>query len=147
MTPEARARQEAGWAKLQDIMEDEELSILDIDIWYQISRRYRAVARVPEGMTPQQALLDATLHYEREMSARHGFKEPDVEYHTRHVNSMNDEAATCRFGDFAVRYPDRYPDCYREVNHKTFMAFKKAGGGTTMARFYDRKIQATEALK
>lgn len=75
MTPEALARQEANWTKLQAIRELEELEVVDVDVWYQMSRKFRSIGRLPEGKTAQEALLEAKMD-----GLRRDFRESSLSY-------------------------------------------------------------------
>lgn len=77
--------------------------------WKQTSRKYRMIARIPEGYTAIEAL-----------------KESDPKAAEDLLRRLNQWAANSfrRLG----RPSDKFKDCFRELDEETFKAFRKAGG-------------------
>lgn len=91
-------------------------------VWFQTSRRYRSIARLPEGMTPQQALI-----WGMEGHNKH-FKDPGISNHERKwAESLDDRSASSQF----MRVYSSYPfaaHCNKELTEEEFKAFRDAGG-------------------
>ncbi len=137
MTPEARRRMEEGYQKLQDIMEDEELEVVDPDVWYQTSRRFRTVARVPEGKSAMELVIEEEIA-DLSLSPEHPRYQYWLEEIPRHVHAGGEEAATDTFCSRYAGRPKYRETCQKELNHKSFLAFRAAGGETVSGRFYAR---------
>lgn len=137
MTPEARQRMVDGYAKLQEIMEDEELETVDPDIWYQTSRRGRTVARIPEGRSAVEVLIEAEIA-NIGLPPEHPNHKHWVEEIPRRVRERGEEDATRTFCSLYAGRPPYRETCQKELNHKSFLAFRAAGGETVSARFYAR---------
>jgi hypothetical protein len=96
--------------------------------WHQVSRAYRGVARLPEGMTGTEALIDA----ERRSDHPH----------------PNLETWATRMGE--AHAGEHYLRCYagrdghsRDLDIPTFAAFRKLGGGTYLQWAYDKGLGKT----
>jgi len=82
--------------------------------WYQTSRKFRCLARLPEGMTGKEALLEEAKK-ERPWDAE------------KWVNCLGERSA----GDHWLRcYSRRVEECNQQVSQKVFDAFRRLGGGT-----------------
>jgi hypothetical protein len=92
--------------------------------WHQVSRRYRSLARLPDGLSGVTALIDAELRSE--------YPHPDLESWAKGL------------GD--THAGDHYLRCYAlrdgnvcELDIPTFAAFRKLGGDTYMAGGYKNR--------
>ncbi len=137
MTPEARRRMVEGYAKHLEIMEDEELEVVDPDVWYQTSRRGRTVARVPEGRDAMEVLIEAEIA-DIALPPEHSNYQYWVEEIPRRVRERGEESATRTFCSLYAGRPPYCETCQKELNHKSFLAFRAAGGETVSGRFYAR---------
>jgi hypothetical protein len=83
------------------------------DGWYQVSRRFRTVARLPDGMTGIEALArDARKSYGRDSE--------------EWANMLGERSA----GDHWLRCFADKKGCWKELDQPTFDAFRKLGGRT-----------------
>lgn len=120
MTPEALARQEANWTRLQAIMELEELEVVDVDVWYQMSRKFRSIGRLPEGKTAHEALLEAKMD-----GLRRGFREssPSYKYWAKEakmrVAQMEEYSA---IHEFITGYAHLYGGLTKTLNNKSLLS-------------------------
>lgn len=77
--------------------------------WRQTSRKFRMLAKIPDGMTGMQALREADPRAADELEDR-----------------MNRQAAdTFRRSHICKTL---FPECFQEVDQPTFDAFRRAGG-------------------
>ena len=94
----------------------EELDVPDPKVWYQVSRKFRHVARLPEGMTPQQALLWAQEEYAKIFPEGSCFGIPSDERSAK---------------DMFLRTYTSYPfaaHLHRTLSVLEFAEFRKRGG-------------------
>lgn len=89
--------------------------------WYQVSRRFRHLARLPEGKTGVEALIDARL-------ASIGGVRPDFwpGEVRRWAESLGEASAADHFMRVYARYT---PGLTCTVDADTFEAFRRLGGG------------------
>jgi hypothetical protein len=87
------------------------MNTINPNAWFQISRAYRTVARLPEGKTGIQALIDATKD-----------RREDAE---RWANGLGEASA----GDHYLRVHSPKKD-QLELTFHEFAAFRRMGGGT-----------------
>lgn len=76
--------------------------------WMQTSSKYRMIARIPEGMTAFQALRAASPDEYAHLMTQFERRAADI---FRRLNNQS-----------------KFPECYRELDQETFLAFRKAGG-------------------
>jgi hypothetical protein len=92
--------------------------------WFQVSRRYRTVARLPDGMTGIEALIEAQAQSE--------YPHPDYE---KWAKGMGEGSA----GDHFLRCYAKKQELWMELGRRTFEAYRKAGGETYAVAFYRRQ--------
>lgn len=96
-----------------------------VGTWFQVSRRYRMIARLPEGMTPKDAL--------RAAMRKHADGPPrDLLPHeeARITDTPDDIAA----GQFLCIYSGYYEELHGTLSVVMFKAFRAVGGGFYRAR-------------
>ena len=81
------------------------------DGWFQVSRKYRTVARLPEGKTGKEALLESSRR-----------SVPDA---PRWVACLSERDAA----DYWGRVHARAASLWLELDVATFAAFRRLGGG------------------
>lgn len=84
--------------------------------WYQVSRRWRTVARLPDGKTGVQALTEAETRRDAEKWAK-----------------MLGEGSA---GDHFLRCHANKDGLWKELDVPTFAAFRKLGGDTYQSAHY-----------
>ena len=91
--------------------------------WFQISRRHRMLARLPEGMTGKEALFEAR---KKEIGPKHwgGYWEEDT---AKWVNNLGEESCAEHFRRVYSTY-DKTLNI--TLDEKTFNAFRSLGGRT-----------------
>lgn len=93
-------------------------------VWFQVSRRYRTIARLPEGMTPQQALIGGMEEHNKHFGDL-GVSKQDREQ----VLSMQDHSAASQFLRVYTDFPStKY--LQKELSEEEFQTFRDAGGGS-----------------
>lgn len=92
-----------------------------VGTWFQVSRRYRHVARLPEGSTPKDAIRSV-------MGKHRGLPEREILPHEeKWLDAMSDDAA----GEFFLRvYARYYENLYMTLSVALFEAFRAVGGDT-----------------
>lgn len=101
----------------------EELDVPDPKVWYQVSRKFRQVARLPEGMTPQQALLWAKEEYAKLFEDEGGVRDWERE----EILKESDWGAKLTFLRTYTCYPFAQ-HLHRELSMAEFAEFRKQGG-------------------
>jgi len=92
------------------------------DVWFQISARYRTIARLPEGMTGKQALRWAEEEYGKYSQERWGLSR------TEHLaDRFNDSLAASHFLRCYTCYPFA-KHLQKELSIEEFRLFRAAGG-------------------
>lgn len=99
----------------------------DSEVWYQVSRNHRIVARLPEGKTGIQALIDAETRLDRERWAQR-MGEGNAGDHYLRCHAMR------RDGD------------WQQLTNVAFNAFRAAGGDTYRTKAWLRLQSRLEAL-
>ncbi len=105
----------------------------DPEVWYQVSRNARMVARLPEGQTGIEALIDA----QRASPVRSDY--------ALWARRMGEGSA----GDYYLRchaLRDR-PELHKELTREEFAAFRKAGGETYMTKTWQRLKKRLDVLE
>lgn len=101
----------------------EERAVALIDAgWFQVSRHHRMLARLPEGKTGTEALIEARL--KAIGGFRPGYWPAEVR---RWAEGMGEARAAEHFRRVYAWYTDGLT-C--KVNHETFEAFRRLGGST-----------------
>ena len=102
-------------------VEKEAQALIDAG-WYQTSRRWRMIARLPEGKTGIEALIEARLKH---ITVRRDYWISETK---RWANMLGEESSA---EQFRRCYAHETPGLHRTLDKETFDAFRRLGGTAT----------------
>lgn len=107
--------------------------------WYQVSRNHRMLARLPEGKTGMEALIDA----ENESGHPH----PDLEEWAHGLGEAHagDSFLRCHAMRLASRFPDEFAHLSKTLDSFTFNEWRRLGGETYMSKHWKIHLTETES--